>query len=89
MYVILLVFAGRENGFITSVFQKDSFCTPKGLLLHLKRTPFENALKSYCCATIYNIIRCRANARLQTERIIHLFYVNLKEKHISYVILCN
>ena len=29
-------------------FQKDSFCIPKGLLLHSKRTPFTPQKDSFC-----------------------------------------
>ena len=43
----------------------------------------------YDFAAIYNIIRCRAETALQTERNVHLFYVNLKEIQVIDVIICN
>lgn len=44
---------------------------------------------SYDFAAIYNIIRCRAETVLQTVRNVYLFYVNLKEILVIYVIFCN
>ena len=44
---------------------------------------------SYDFAAVYNIIRCRAETALQSERNVYLFYVNLKEIQVKDVTFCN